>query len=279
MVHLTSQGGGLASHGHGLREIGHLTPKALRLITCAIRAESWQLTQDSPNPENSDQTPAPAPVVDIDRLTTAVTDAQAKLAEGMAEVTRLMASGDVAGTLKQGRLIEGLEKDVTRAQSALERGLYDARRDERMAASVELKAAVEKFANGLKLPKFTELGLKGFSVVFNKDDNSFNVSIGEPAAVKAPSAGGGSGESKPRAMWDAPFLGTKFSSRELLLAHGGEAGEKAIDRAENWRLPKWGPNGDTPMSAGPGFDAAVKSLARSMGWNGGDDRVLTHLPA
>jgi hypothetical protein len=213
------------------------------------------------------------------RLTAAVADAQAKLDAANAEFIRLVGEGDTAGALKASKLIEPAEKDVARATTQFDRGSYEARKDERMAASVKLKALVEKFTAGLKQAEYTELGLKGFSVAFVKEDGTFNVSIGEPAPVKAATASTATGVQKPRAEWTYEPTGEVFTSRRLIQTYGGEAGEVAIDRAENWREARWGPNGDEPMKSGPGFDSFVKKLATSMGWNGGADHVLTHEPA
>lgn len=236
-------------------------------------------TNSDPTPETSITPEVKVTPADVTRLTTAVADAEQGILKANAEMERLFTTKDIAAVLKQADVVKAAERDLAKAKTALERGTWDLRKDERMNASIELKAAAEKFVTGLKLPKFIELGLRGFSVTFNKDDGSFNVNIGEPAQKAAPRARSestSSGESKPRSLWT--FNGTAYSSRELLEQFGGEAGEKAIDRATNWQQPKWGPNGDQPMASGPGFDTAVKTLARKMGWNGGDERELTHNP-
>lgn len=216
---------------------------------------------------------------DVSRLETAIKETEAKLAAANGEMEKLMSSKDISAVLKQADVVKQAERDLAKAKLAYERGTYDLKKEERMAAAVELKTAVEKFTNSVKLEKYTGLGLRGFSVVFN-GEGGFNVNIGEPAQKGAPKGvrkSTAAGESKARALW--ALGGEQYTSRQLLETFGGQRGADAIDRAENWREPRWGPNHDAPMAAGPGFDAAVKALARSMGWNGDDDRILTHEPA
>jgi hypothetical protein len=220
-----------------------------------------------------------SPAIDVARLQAAYEEAVSKHAEAQAEFDRLVKAGDTPAALAASKLIDPAFEAIGRARKRYDDGAYEARNDERMAASVKLKALVEKFTAGLKLAEYTDLSLKGFSVTFVPEDGTFTTNIGLPAAPKAAAASNGTGVQKPRAEWTFEPTGEVFTSRRLIQTYGGEAGEVAIDRAENWREPKWGPDGDQPMKSGPGFDSFVKKLATSMGWNGGADHILTHNPA
>lgn len=215
-------------------------------------------------------------------LTKAYEEAQSKLAEIASELTAAVAGGaDVKTMVAISGRLSAAQAEVTKAHEKVKGAEYALKAQERSDFKEALANAVRTFLDSVDGTKARELSIAGFAVTFADDATSIVVNekvivgaktgkVGRPKSEGIKSTGQGAGG------WN--FNGETYSSRSLLESFGGERGAIAIDRATNWKEPRWGPNGDTPMSAGPGFDAPVKVLARTMGWDGGDSHQLIHLP-
>lgn len=180
---------------------------------------------------------------------------------------------DIRALLELSRKVEAAQKAVEKAERAAVAAEFERRTAERMATSIALKAAVEGSMADVDGTDAFRMGIRTVTVKL-QEDGSFLVDVGvsQPTGTKAPRtrSAGGTGNSKPRSVWTLD--GVEYSSRELLLTFGGEAGEKAVDKAANYEA--YG------LKSSPGFDAEVKKLATAMGWDGDkDNRTLKHEPA
>lgn len=219
----------------------------------------------------TEEVKAPEAVVDVAGLTAKVAEAQAKLDAVQAGFNE--AAGDLTKMLAFADQIKNAKRDHERATADLARATYSLRAAERLDFSLSVKEQVEAFVAPFE-QKARELSLTGIHVVFGAE-GGIQVSVtdssrppGKATTSKTRTPGSGvSTDGKNRSLW--AYNGGTYTSRELLQQFGDEVepgyGEKAIDRAENWKEPRWGPNGNEPMKAGPGFDAAVKRVAAKIG--------------
>lgn len=216
-------------------------------------------------------TPA-APEVDVTALTSKVAEAQAKLdsvqagfAEAAGDLTKMLAFADQIKTAK---------REHEKAVANLAHATHSLRAAERMEFSVNVKESVEAFVAQYEA-RARELALTGIHVVFGAE-GGIQVSVtdssrppGKATISRTRTPGSGvSADNKNRGLWTTPD-GRSFTSRELIEQFGDEVepgyGVKALDRADNWKEPRWGPNGNEPMAAGPGFNAPLLRIAEKVG--------------
>jgi len=218
--------------------------------------------------------------------TKAYNEALANLDAAKAALTSAGASGDIDAMVEAAGKVRACEAQVVKTAKAVKDAEFNRNSEARLAASVELKATVGTFVDGFDLPTIYAIGLRGFSVTFN-EDGSANVNV---QGMQAPSAAGRvrkdaptGGEGKvPRALY--MLNGRGYTSRELLETFGGEKGRIAIARTRpaseepeyGWDKNKLTANGK-PQS-NPGFDSEAKALAKRMGWDGNEPRILTREP-
>lgn len=219
--------------------------------------------------------------MDVTALETALNEARAKVEAATQTVASAMDAKDIKAMLEAAKVLEQAQNAAAKAQRAYEAGTWELRNEERMQVSVALKSAVETFLGTVDLQTPIGLGLRGFDVTFDPEsaDNPFVVNVrGDKPATSGkagrPKGTGEGGSSKPRALW--MLNGEQIGSAELLERFGGPEGAKAIDKARNYA--NYRNSAGEPLKYSPGYDSEVKALAKKMGWDGEDTRVLLHEP-
>jgi hypothetical protein len=240
-----------------------------------INPEEGQVTDDEPltpeDTEGGEETPE-VPAVNVEALDQAIATAQAEV--DAVQGTFADAAGDLTKMLEFAEAIKRAKASLDRANANKASALYDLLATERVEFSTDLREQVHEFIAPFE-DRARELSLTSVHVTFGPD-GGIQVSVmdsSRPVAKRSvsrtPSAGNGtSADGKNRNAWTMPD-GSTYSSQQLLLKYGDEIspgfGELAVDRAHNWKEPKWGPNGNEPMKSGPGFNAEVTKLAAKIG--------------
>ena len=213
-----------------------------------------------------------APEVDVTALTAKVAEAQAKLDTVQAGFNE--AAGDLTKMLAFADSIKTAKREHEKAVADLARATYSLRAAERIEFSAYVKEQVESFVAQFE-QKARELSLTGIHIVYGPEGGT-QVSVtdssrppGKATVSRSRTPGSGvSADNKNRGLWALPD-GRTFTSRKLIELFGDEVepgyGVKALDRADNWAAPRWGPNGNEPMKAGPGFNAALLRIAEKIG--------------
>ena len=223
------------------------------------------------NPE--DESAPVAPEVDTAALEKAVAEAQQKLDTVQAGFND--AAGDLTKMLAFADQIKAAKREHEKAVANLAAATYSIRAAERLAFSVELKEQIAELVAPFEA-KARELSLTGVHVTFSAD-GGIQVSVTDASrpvgkrdtTPRTRSVGGDGQDGKNRSLWT--YNGNTYTSRELIQQFGDEAmgkegwAENVLDRADNWKEPRWGPNGNEPMKSGPGFDAPLKALAAKLG--------------
>lgn len=216
---------------------------------------------------NADAT-APVPP-SIAELESAYQTAMAALQEASDNVLRVaQGGGDLPAIEAAVTAKKTAETAAARAESAFKQAKFIADNAERMAAGVAAKEFLASILTEDAIVNAFKLGIVGLHITADGDGVlhatvNDGVTKGAPRAVRA-AAGGGSGTvRRGKKRWS--YNGGEYTSKELLLEFGGDAGAQAVDKAEHWQEPRWGDNGDTPLAHNPGFDKAVTKLAGDIG--------------
>ncbi len=215
--------------------------------------ESDVIGTDAPAPEETMEAP------EDDTLDTALVDAQTALATVQSELQVAAVANDLKAMLAASTALTVANRNVEKAQTAVDNAGFERKSAERMEFSVSLKEMIEDYVEDeIDTARMRDLGLRGIHITVDETTGKAIISITAKDAPKAKSASTrepGAPRNSAKGNWN--YNGGSYASSELLLQFGGVDGAKAVDRARN---PK-----DYGMKLSPGFDAAVKKLARDIG--------------
>lgn len=222
----------------------------------------------NPTADNGEAVTAPTPPSILELEGTFQT-AMVALQEASDNVLRVaQGGGDLPAIEAAVNAKKAAETAAARAETAYKNAKFIADNAERMAAGVAAKEFLKTILDNDAITGAFKLGIIGLHIGADNDGVlhitvNDGVTKGAPRAVRA-AAGGGSGTvRRGKKRWS--YNGGEYTSKELLLEFGGDAGAMAVDKAEHWQEPRWGANGDTPLAHNPGFDAAVTKLAGDIG--------------
>lgn len=204
---------------------------------------------------------------DIPALEKAYKDAGSAVTKATKALEEAAKSGDVKAMLEAADVVKKAQADEGRAKAKFDAATFELRAAERLKFAVEVKEAIAKFVERFD-KKARDLNLTGIHVAFGAEGTTVSITDAAKAPGKRTVASGGSRTSN-RGNWT--LNGKEYTSAELLLEFGGEKGAEAVNKARNWQA--------LGLKFSPGFDAPLKALAKSMGWDGTENRTLTQLPA
>ena len=194
-------------------------------------------------------------MVSVDEARGKVTEAEVALATATEAFEEHVKRNRMAEALSAAEAVRIATTAVTKARDAVTRLEFESRAEEREAASVALKGALDALIASEVWGTAKSLGINGFIVAVGAE-GGLNITIRTihekaTGAKRGPKEGTGTGGTKGRLV----FLveGNEYTSRELLESFG-----EAQFGAE-WLAKVW-----ERQAAGGGFDAPVKQLAKKL---------------
>jgi hypothetical protein len=249
-----------------------ISPQEIILARNSTEAQP-ELNEQNPPEEQAPETPV---TVDLSSFETAVKAAIDEVTTAEAAFREAATTGDMAAMLKGADAVKAAQAKAVRAKQQLDAAAFEVRAAERGEFAVTVKTAIDAVVDALDGAQFHSLGLRSIVAVCDETGH-FTVSVltnERPSAAAKPGrkastpSGAPSADGKNRSLWTLTD-GSTCTSRELIERFGDEVepgyGVKALDRADNWKEPRWGPNNNEPMKAGPGFNAALMKIAEKVG--------------